>query len=141
MTGTGASAEGGVPGSAGSGGQGSGAGSARSAGERSGAAAAGSGARISRAQVAHVAELARLDLAEEELDRLAGDLGAVLDYAAQVGSLDTHDVAPTAHPLGLDHLLRADVSRPGLERAAVLEQAPRAEDGRFRVPRILGEAP
>ncbi|HEX2042017.1 MAG TPA: Asp-tRNA(Asn)/Glu-tRNA(Gln) amidotransferase subunit GatC [Acidimicrobiales bacterium] len=97
--------------------------------------------RISRDDVAHVAGLARLRLTDEELDRFTEQLGAVLDHAADVAALDTSGVPPTAHPLPLVNVLRPDTVVPGLDRDEVLAQAPAAEDGRFRVPRILGEAP
>ena len=97
--------------------------------------------RISRADVAHVARLARLDVTEDELDRFTEQLGAVLEHAADVEALDTSGVEPTAHPLPLKNVLREDEVRPSLDRDEVLAQAPAAEDGRFRVPRILGEAP
>lgn len=91
--------------------------------------------------MAHVARLARLDLAPDELDRFTRQLGAVLDHAADVAALDTEGVPPTAHPLPLVNVLRDDTPRPGLDRDEVLAQAPAAEEGRFRVPRILGEEP
>jgi aspartyl-tRNA(Asn)/glutamyl-tRNA(Gln) amidotransferase subunit C len=97
------------------------------------------GARISRADVEHVAMLARLALTDDEIEQLAGELGAILDYAADVSALDTADVPPTAHPLPLVNVLRPDEVRPGLDRDEVLAEAPAAEDGQFRVPRILGE--
>jgi aspartyl-tRNA(Asn)/glutamyl-tRNA(Gln) amidotransferase subunit C len=98
-------------------------------------------ARVSRADVEHVAMLSRLALTDEEIEQLTGDLGAILDYAAEVSALDTADVPPTAHPLPLVNVFRPDDPRPGLDRDEVLAQAPAAEDGQFRVPRILGEAP
>ena len=97
--------------------------------------------RITRADVAHVARLARLDVTEDELDRFTQQLGAVLEHAADVEALDTAGVEPTAHPLPLQNVLRDDVVTPSVDRDEVLSQAPAAEDGRFRVPRILGEAP
>ncbi len=97
--------------------------------------------RISRDDVEHVARLARLDLRGEEIDSLTHDLGAILDYAAQVAALDIRDVPPTAHPLPLLNVLRVDEVRPSIDRDEVLAAAPAAEDRRFRVPRILGEAP
>jgi len=96
-------------------------------------------ARITRADVEHVAMLARLALTDDEIEQLAGELGAILDYAADVSALDTADVPPTAHPLPLVNVLRPDEVRPGLDRDEVLAEAPAAEDGQFRVPRILGE--
>jgi aspartyl-tRNA(Asn)/glutamyl-tRNA(Gln) amidotransferase subunit C len=97
--------------------------------------------RISRADVLHVARLARLELTEEELDRYVDQLGAVLDHAADVAALDTSGVPPTAHPLPLENVLREDVVGPSLDRDEVLREAPDSDGVRFRVPRILGEAP
>jgi aspartyl-tRNA(Asn)/glutamyl-tRNA(Gln) amidotransferase subunit C len=96
---------------------------------------------LTRAQVEHVAGLARLALTDEEIDALTTELGAILEHAAQVSALDTEGVPPTAHPLPLVNVFRADVARPGLDHDEVLAGAPEAEGGRFRVPRILGEAP
>ena len=96
---------------------------------------------ISTADVAHVARLARLALSDEELEQFTGQLAAVLAHAADVEALDTSGIPPTAHPLPIDNVLRDDVPVPGVDRDEVLAQAPAAESGRFRVPRILGEAP
>ena len=98
-------------------------------------------AHITTDDVAHVARLARLDLTADELDRFTVQLAAVLDHAADVAALDTAGVPPTAHPVPLANVLRDDVVTPSLDREEVLSQAPAAEDGRFRVPRILGEGP
>jgi aspartyl-tRNA(Asn)/glutamyl-tRNA(Gln) amidotransferase subunit C len=97
--------------------------------------------RITREGVAHVADLARLTLSDEELDRFTDQLAAVLDHARDVEALDTAGVPPTAHPLPLRNVLRDDEVRPSLDRDEVLAQAPAAEDGRFAVPPVLGEAP
>jgi aspartyl-tRNA(Asn)/glutamyl-tRNA(Gln) amidotransferase subunit C len=98
-------------------------------------------APISRDDVAHVARLARLDLTEDELERFTGQLGAVLEHAADIAALDIADVPPTSHPLPLVNVLRPDTPVASLDRDEVLAQAPAAEDRRFKVPRILGEAP
>ncbi|MGI8686082.1 MAG: Asp-tRNA(Asn)/Glu-tRNA(Gln) amidotransferase subunit GatC [Acidimicrobiales bacterium] len=97
--------------------------------------------RITPADVAHVAQLARLALTEAELERMVVDLGAVLDHAAGVAALDTAGVPPTAHPLPLQNVLRPDEVCPSLDRDEVLAMAPDVEDNRFRVPSILGEEP
>jgi aspartyl-tRNA(Asn)/glutamyl-tRNA(Gln) amidotransferase subunit C len=97
--------------------------------------------RISTEDVAHVARLARLDVTQEELELFTEQLGAVLDHAADVAALDTAGVPPTAHPLPLSNVLRDDVPQPSLDRDEVLAAAPSVEDHRFKVPRILGEAP
>jgi aspartyl-tRNA(Asn)/glutamyl-tRNA(Gln) amidotransferase subunit C len=99
------------------------------------------GRRITTEDVAHVARLSRLALTDEELERFTDQLAAVLDHAEDVAALDTAGVEPTAHPLPLRNVLRDDVPCDSLPRDVVLAAAPEAEDGRFRVPRILGEAP
>ena len=96
-------------------------------------------ARISRDDVAHVAHLARLALTGDEIDLFAGQLAAVLEHAQDVEALDTSGVPPTAHPLPVRNVLRPDEPGACLDRDEVLAEAPQAEDGRFRVPRILGE--
>jgi aspartyl-tRNA(Asn)/glutamyl-tRNA(Gln) amidotransferase subunit C len=98
-------------------------------------------ARITRDDVAHVAELARLAPTDDELDRYTGQLAAILDHAADVEALELDDVAPTSHPYPLRNVLRADEPTPTLDRAEVLSQAPATEDDKFKVPPILGEAP
>jgi aspartyl-tRNA(Asn)/glutamyl-tRNA(Gln) amidotransferase subunit C len=98
-------------------------------------------ARLTRDNVAKVADLARLNLSEAELERYTEQLGAVLDHAEDVASLDLDGVPPTAHPLPLVNVLRDDVIVEGVDRDEVLSQAPSVEDRRFRVPAILGEEP
>jgi aspartyl-tRNA(Asn)/glutamyl-tRNA(Gln) amidotransferase subunit C len=97
--------------------------------------------RLTRDDAAYVARLARIDLTDEELDLYAGQLATVLEHAADLAALDIGAVAPTAHPLPLQNVLRPDEPVPSLDRAEVLAQAPAAEDDRFRVPKILGESP
>ncbi|HEY1466911.1 MAG TPA: Asp-tRNA(Asn)/Glu-tRNA(Gln) amidotransferase subunit GatC [Acidimicrobiales bacterium] len=97
--------------------------------------------RLTREDVVHVASLARLHLSDEELDLFTGQLASVLDHAADVASLDLAGVEPTAHPLPVSNVFRSDEVRPSLDRDELLAQAPSVEDHRFRVPRILGEAP
>jgi len=97
--------------------------------------------RLTRQDVAHVANLARLHLSDEELDLYTEQLAVVLDHAADVASLDLNSVAPTAHAMAVTNVLRTDEPHPCLDRDEVLAQAPSVEDHRFRVPRILGEAP
>ena len=101
----------------------------------------GGAAGLTRDDVAYVARLARIDLTDEELDLYAPQLAAVIGHAAEIAALDTDGIEPTAHPLPLRNVTRADETRPCLDRAEVLAQAPAVEDNRFRVPPILGEAP
>ncbi len=96
---------------------------------------------LRREDVAHVAKLARLTLSEAELDRFTQQLGQVLEHARDMNALDLDDVVPTAHPFGLVNVVREDVVRPCLDHDVVMSMAPDAQDGRFAVPRILGEAP
>lgn len=98
-------------------------------------------ARITSDDVAHVAKLARLSLADDELGTFTAQLGAILEHAADVEALDLDGVPPTSHPYPLVNVLRADVPGETLAPSAALAGAPQAEDGRFRVPTILGEAP
>jgi aspartyl-tRNA(Asn)/glutamyl-tRNA(Gln) amidotransferase subunit C len=96
---------------------------------------------LSRDEVAHVAKLARLELTDEELDTFTPQLAAILEHAADVEALDLADVPPTSHPYPLANVLRPDVARDAGIREAVLAEAPAAQDGMFRVPPVLGEAP
>ena len=98
-------------------------------------------AEITTDDVAHVAALARLALTDDELTTFTKQLAVVLEVAADLDALDLDDVEPMAQPYPLSNVLRADVVRPSLDRDEVLAQAPAAEDGRFRVPPALGEAP
>jgi aspartyl-tRNA(Asn)/glutamyl-tRNA(Gln) amidotransferase subunit C len=96
-------------------------------------------AAISREEVAHLARLSRLAVTEQELDTFAGQLDVILQSVARVGEVAADDIPPTSHSVPLTNVLRDDVVRPGLARADALAGAPDAEDGRFRVPRILEE--
>ena len=97
--------------------------------------------QITRDDVAHVAKLARLRVGEDELDAFTDQLAKVLGHAADIAALDIDDVPPTAHPLPMENVFRADVVGPTLDRDEVLAQAPAAESKQFRVPPILGEEP
>lgn len=94
---------------------------------------------ISREEVAHLAKLARLAVTDQELDVFAGQLDDILDAVAKVGEVAAEDIPPTSHAVPLTNVLRPDVVQPGLTQQEALAGAPAAEDGRFRVPRILGE--
>jgi aspartyl-tRNA(Asn)/glutamyl-tRNA(Gln) amidotransferase subunit C len=87
--------------------------------------------------IAHVARLARLGLEDDQLDAYGAQLEVILEHAAKVQSLDTEGVEPTAHPLGMSNRFRPDESRPSLDRAEVLAQAPDATETHFRVPPAL----
>jgi aspartyl-tRNA(Asn)/glutamyl-tRNA(Gln) amidotransferase subunit C len=96
---------------------------------------------LRREDVAHVAKLARLIMSDAELDMFTEQLGQVLEHASDMNALDLDGVVATAHPFGLVNVVREDVPRTCLDHDVVMAMAPDAEDGRFAVPRILGEAP
>ena len=89
---------------------------------------------ISRDEVVHVVRLARLALTEEELDRFAGQLDAILKAVGKVAELDLSGVEPTLHPLALANVWAEDEPTPSLSVEDALANAPEAEDGAFRVP-------
>jgi aspartyl-tRNA(Asn)/glutamyl-tRNA(Gln) amidotransferase subunit C len=96
---------------------------------------------LTRDDVAHLAHLARLELTDNELDLYGGQLTVILDAVATVSEVAAadKDIEPTSHAVPLTNVYRQDVVRPGLTHEAALAGAPAAEDGRFRVPQILGE--
>jgi len=89
---------------------------------------------ISRDEVLHVARLARLALTDDEIERLTGELDAILKAVGIVSELDLAEVDPTSHPLDLVNVWADDEPRPSLPLEDVLANAPEAEDGLFRVP-------
>lgn len=93
--------------------------------------------KISKEQVEHVAMLARLELTEEEKQTYTEQLNSILDYAAMLDKLDTKDVEPTAHAMPLHNVFREDVVRPSIDQSEALKNAPDAEDGFFKVPKIV----
>lgn len=97
-------------------------------------------ARITPDVVSKVARLARLTLTDEELERATVQLADMLDHFADIDALDLDGVEPMSRPIPLANVLRDDVELPGLDRDEVLAAAPDAEDGRFRVPPIVGLA-
>ena len=90
-------------------------------------------------EVRHVARLARLALDDAQIGDMREQLSKILDYAAKVGEVAAEDVPPTSHAYELVNVLRADEPRPSLEQAEAVSTAPVPEDGRFRVPKIMGE--
>jgi aspartyl-tRNA(Asn)/glutamyl-tRNA(Gln) amidotransferase subunit C len=89
---------------------------------------------IDREQVLHVARLARLELTEDEVGRMSGELSAVLDHIEKIGELDLDGVPPTTHVVEVENALRPDEPEPSLPREVALEQAPAVADGGFLVP-------
>ena len=89
---------------------------------------------IDRDQVLHVARLARLRLEEAEIDRMARELSSVLDHIEKISELELDGVPPTSHVIDVENVLRADEPRPSWPVEHVLEPAPDAAAGGFRVP-------
>ncbi len=92
---------------------------------------------ITRDEVAYLARLARLSVSDEELDVFARQLDVIVGAVARVAEVAADDIPPTTHAVPLTNVLRHDLVTPSLPRDKVLAAAPAAEDGRFRVPRIL----
>lgn len=95
--------------------------------------------QISRDDVAHLARLARLSLTDGELDSFAGQLDAILAHVGAIQAVDVTGVEATDNPLKAVNVTRPDVVEPCLTQEQALAEAPNAVDGRFAVPRILGE--
>ena len=94
--------------------------------------------RMTRDVVAKVARLARLDLDDHQIERATAQLADMLDHFADIDALDLADVVPMTQPYRLVNVFRDDVELPCLDRDEVLAAAPQAEDGRFRVPPVIG---
>ena len=92
---------------------------------------------ITRQEVAHLARLSRLALDDDELDHLAGQLDVIIGAVARVSEVAADDIPPTSHAVPMTNVFRPDVLQPCLSQQDALAGAPAAEDGRFRVPRIL----
>jgi aspartyl-tRNA(Asn)/glutamyl-tRNA(Gln) amidotransferase subunit C len=95
---------------------------------------------ITRADVAHLASLARISMTEDELDAMAGQLDVILGAVGRVQEVAAADIPPTSHAVPITNVYREDTLVPSLASDDALSGAPMAEDQRFRVPRILDEA-
>ncbi len=94
---------------------------------------------LTAADVAHLADLARIQLPPDSLPHYAEQLDAILDAVSRVAEVAAADVPPMSHPQDIANITRPDVVVPGLSRAEALAGAPDVEDERFRVPQILGD--
>ncbi|MDP8256065.1 MAG: Asp-tRNA(Asn)/Glu-tRNA(Gln) amidotransferase subunit GatC [Candidatus Alcyoniella australis] len=94
---------------------------------------------IQRTTVHRVAELARLELSDDELDQLTADIGEVLDYVAKLESIEFGEIEPTSHPLELDARMRPDEAQPSATNEQALANAPADAQQMFLVPRIISE--
>lgn len=89
--------------------------------------------------VVHIAELARLDLTDAEIERYRVQLSAILDHAASLQAVDTSAIPPTAQVIAQRNVMRADQARPSLTQDEALTNAPHADRGFFVVPTVLEE--
>lgn len=94
---------------------------------------------ISREEVEKVSLLARLALSEDELDKMTGQLGAILRYMDLLSEVDTEGIEPMAHPLDMTNVFRADAVRPSLPRDEALANAPKRDSECYLMPAVLGE--
>ena len=94
---------------------------------------------ISRDEVAHLADLAHIEMSEDELQSLAGELGQIVQSVASVSEVAGDHIPATSHPLPLRNVMREDVVGQTLSAEEDLSGAPDAEDGQFKVPAILDE--
>lgn len=93
--------------------------------------------KITKAEVLHVAQLARLDIKNEEIDRFADQIGTILEYVDTLKEVDTEGVAATYHAITLTNAFREDEVHEHLEQANALSNAPKENEGAFEVPKIL----
>ncbi|MDQ0159732.1 Asp-tRNA(Asn)/Glu-tRNA(Gln) amidotransferase subunit GatC [Alkalibacillus salilacus] len=93
--------------------------------------------KISKDQVKHVADLARLAISEEEAEKYSEQLSAIIDFSEQLNELDTTNVEPTTHVLDMKNVMRADEPKDWISKEDALKNAPDQKDGQFRVPSIL----
>ncbi|MGX9136128.1 Asp-tRNA(Asn)/Glu-tRNA(Gln) amidotransferase subunit GatC [Rummeliibacillus sp. JY-2-4R] len=96
-------------------------------------------AKISKEEVMHVANLARLAITEDEAKKFAAQLAAITDFAEQLNELDTTNVEPTTHVLPLVNVLREDVAVKGLDRDVMMKNVKEQQDGLVKVPPIITE--
>jgi len=93
--------------------------------------------KITKDEVMHVANLARLDMDEASIDKFAGQIGTILEYVDVLNRVDTQGVTPTSHAISLTNVFREDREQKTLERDQALANAPQKEDGNFIVPKVI----
>jgi aspartyl-tRNA(Asn)/glutamyl-tRNA(Gln) amidotransferase subunit C len=96
-------------------------------------------AEITKDQVKHVANLARLEITEQEAEMFTEQLSSIITFAEQLNELDTDGIEPTTHVLDLKNVMRKDEPRQWITREDALKNAPDQKDGQFRVPSILAD--
>ena len=93
--------------------------------------------KITKDEVLHVAELARLDMDAASIDKFAGQIGTILEYVDTLNRVDTDGVTPTSHAISLTNAFREDEERENLGPDKALANAPQREDGNFIVPKVI----
>ncbi|MFU0800824.1 MAG: Asp-tRNA(Asn)/Glu-tRNA(Gln) amidotransferase subunit GatC [Xylanivirga thermophila] len=93
--------------------------------------------KVSIKEVEHVANLSQLILNDDEKEKVAHDLSEILEYADKLSELDTDGIQPTIHVLHMQNVFREDVVKPSMDRDVLLENAPDAQDGCFKVPKVV----
>lgn len=94
--------------------------------------------KITKDEVLYVADLARLDLDDEMIDKFSSQIGTILDYVDKLNEVDTEGIKPTSHAISLTNAFREDEQIDHLERDKALANAPEKEDGNFVVPKVVG---
>ncbi|BCU52738.1 aspartyl-tRNA(Asn)/glutamyl-tRNA(Gln) amidotransferase subunit C [Staphylococcus auricularis] len=95
--------------------------------------------KVTREEVLHIADLARLQIPEEEVSNMQETLESILNFANQIDTADTSNVKPTYHVLDLQNVLRDDVAVEGIPQEEALKNAKETEDGQFKVPAVMNE--
>lgn len=93
--------------------------------------------KITKEEVLHVAKLARLNLTEEETERLMNDMGSIIGFADKLNELDTEGVVPTAHAIPMQNAFREDEVKPSFEREDILKNAPSSDGDGFLIPKVV----
>jgi len=93
--------------------------------------------KITKEEVLHVANLARLDVDKVLIDKFARQIGTVLEYVDKLKAVDTRDVIPTSHAISLTNAFREDDERQSFDSDSALSNAPEKEDGNFIVPKVI----
>lgn len=93
---------------------------------------------VTRKEVDHIAELARLELTESELEEYTSQLNKILEYVEKLNKLNTENVEPLSHPIEGENVFRDDVVKPSIDREEALKNAPSKDDEFFKVPKVIG---
>lgn len=93
--------------------------------------------KITKKTIEHVANLARLNLTEQEKEKLTLDMENIISYVDKLNELDTSNVSPTAHVIPIKNVFREDIANKSFDRDIILSNAPSTENGCFKVPKVM----